>query len=110
MDALVACSSCRISVYTFTYFPFSVKKKKEEFLRTFSSSSRIPNAFSLLSGHTDHGLSIEKVIRSVWSFQVAGFARPISQVSPSVAEEALEQLKNKLDSLESELEDLKAKV
>lgn len=86
------------------------KKKKEEFLRTFSSSSRIPNAFSLLSGHTDHGLSIEKVIRSVWSFQVAGFARPISQVSPSVAEEALEQLKNKLDSLESELEDLKAKV
>ncbi|PKI50228.1 hypothetical protein CRG98_029301, partial [Punica granatum] len=42
--------------------------------------------------------------------KVAGFTRPVSKVSPSIAEEALEQLKKKLDLMASELHDLKTKV
>ncbi|XP_031381978.1 kinesin-like protein KIN-12D [Punica granatum] len=41
--------------------------------------------------------------------KVAGFTRPVSKVSPSIAEEALEQLKKKLDLMASELHDLKTK-
>ncbi|KAK4789861.1 hypothetical protein SAY86_017165 [Trapa natans] len=55
--------------------------------------------------HLEH-----KLLRLCTSvLKVAGFTRPISHLSPSMVEEALEQLKNKLDSLEIELEDLKTK-
>lgn len=43
-------------------------------------------------------------------FQVAGIARPISDVNPSMAEEALQELKSRITSLEMEQEDLKFKV
>lgn len=43
-------------------------------------------------------------------FQVAGFSKPRSEICPSVAEEALEQLKDRITSMESELHDLKIKV
>lgn len=43
-------------------------------------------------------------------FQVAGIARPTSDVNPSMAEEALQDLKNRITTLEMEQEDLKFKV
>lgn len=43
-------------------------------------------------------------------FQVAGIVRPISDVNPSMAEEALQDLKNRITTLEMEQEDLKFKV
>lgn len=44
------------------------------------------------------------------NFQVAGITKPVSEISLSVAEEALEQLKNRLTTLERESQDLKFKV
>jgi len=41
---------------------------------------------------------------------VAGITKPVSDISLPVAEEALEQLKNRVISLERELQDLKLKV
>ncbi|KAK7362682.1 hypothetical protein VNO77_04802 [Canavalia gladiata] len=41
--------------------------------------------------------------------KAAGIAKPISDVNPSVAEEALQELKNRITSLEMEQEDLKFK-
>lgn len=41
--------------------------------------------------------------------KVAGFRKPHSEICPSVAEEALEQLKDRITSMESELHDLKIK-
>ncbi|XP_027191010.1 kinesin-like protein KIN-12D isoform X2 [Cicer arietinum] len=41
--------------------------------------------------------------------KAAGIAKPLSDVDPSIAEEALEELKNRITSLEMELEDLKLK-
>ncbi|TKY59130.1 Phragmoplast orienting kinesin 2 [Spatholobus suberectus] len=41
--------------------------------------------------------------------KVAGIARPTSDVSPSMAEEALQELKNRITSLEMEQQDLKFK-
>ncbi|XP_030523084.1 kinesin-like protein KIN-12D isoform X2 [Rhodamnia argentea] len=40
---------------------------------------------------------------------VAGFSKPRSEICPSIAEEALEQLKDRITSMESELHDLKNK-
>jgi len=42
--------------------------------------------------------------------QAAGIAKPMSDVNPSIAEEALEELKNRITSLEIEQENLKFKV
>ena len=42
--------------------------------------------------------------------QAAGITDPGSDISVSVAEEALEQLKNRVTSLERELQDAKLKV
>lgn len=42
--------------------------------------------------------------------QAAGIAKPLSDVNPSIAEEALEELKNRITSLEMEQQDLKFKV
>jgi len=42
--------------------------------------------------------------------QAAGIAKPMSDVNPSIAEEALEELKNRITSLEMEQENLKFKV
>lgn len=41
---------------------------------------------------------------------MAGIARPTSDVNPSMAEEALQDLKNRITTLEMEQEDLKFKV
>ncbi|KAL3033284.1 hypothetical protein AAZX31_02G129500 [Glycine max] len=41
--------------------------------------------------------------------KVAGIARPTSDVNPSMAEEALQDLKNRITTLEMEQEDLKFK-
>lgn len=43
-------------------------------------------------------------------FQVAGITKPMSDVNPSLAEEALEELNNRITYLEMEQEDLKFKV
>ena len=42
--------------------------------------------------------------------QAAGITRPKSEVNLAVAEEALDQLKNRVNALETELEDVKLKV
>lgn len=43
-------------------------------------------------------------------YQAAGITRPTSEISPSLAQEALEQLKHKINTLERELQDIKLKV
>jgi len=43
-------------------------------------------------------------------FQVAGISRPTSDINPSLAEEALQEIKNRITTLEMEQEDLKFKV
>jgi kinesin family protein 15 len=42
--------------------------------------------------------------------QAAGITKPAPDVNPSIAEEALEKLKNRISSLEMEQEDLMFKV
>ena len=44
------------------------------------------------------------------NLQAAGITKPIPHINPSIAEEALEQLKTKVTSLDRELQDLKVKV
>lgn len=53
-----------------------------------------------------------KTVRLLWEMhsQVAGITKPVSEISPSVAEEALEQVKNRITALERESQDLKFKV
>lgn len=43
-------------------------------------------------------------------YQAVGITRPTSEISPSLAQEALEQLKHKINTLERELQDIKLKV
>lgn len=42
--------------------------------------------------------------------QVAGLTDPTTNISPSAAEDAAYQLKDRINSLENEIEDLKLKV
>lgn len=51
-----------------------------------------------------------KILTSSCPLQAAGVARPASEISLSVAEESLEQLKNRVTSLERELKDAKFEV
>lgn len=44
------------------------------------------------------------------NFQAAGITKPVNDINPSVAEEVLEQLKNKITSMDREVQDLKFKV
>lgn len=44
------------------------------------------------------------------NLQAAGITKPIPHINPKIAEEALEQLKTKVTSLDRELQDLKVKV
>lgn len=46
---------------------------------------------------------------SINVLKAAGIAKPMSDVNPSIAEEALEELKNRITSLEMEQENLKFK-
>lgn len=56
--------------------------------------------------------SIGKILSltMMFYFQAAGVDKPLSGVNPSIAEEALEELNNRIYSLEMEQEDLKFKV
>lgn len=42
--------------------------------------------------------------------KAAGITKPVSSITPTVAEDALEQLKNRITSLERELQDLTVKT
>ena len=50
------------------------------------------------------------ILTCTMHYQAAGIAKPISDVSPSLAEDALDQLKKRITSLEMEQQDLKFKV
>lgn len=59
----------------------------------------------------------QQAVKNQWNdlyfrtnFQASGITKPIPHINPSIAEEALEQLKTKVTSLDRELQDLKFKV
>lgn len=52
----------------------------------------------------------KKLKHSSFNLQAAGVTKPASEICPSVAEEALDQLMIRISSVERELQDFKFKV